>query len=119
MKITDEEIKQIAVAEEFKLHDGELKPYVYGMARRLIAKAQEVKQLELRSDRPLSCYAYVETGVGRYEIDDFDSGLLVSLERVCVKAGLQTNKDACQAVQDDYAKRVLAGLKYGGVSDDN
>ena len=43
--MTDEEIKTIFVAAGFKLHDGDLKPYVYLAARALIAKALECKKL--------------------------------------------------------------------------
>lgn len=118
--ISDEQIKAMASARGFKLTNetgDDLKPYVYAFARDLIAVAQYVEPLRFFHDRKAFCFAYAYTSVGKYEIDDFDSGFMVSFDQVLVVQGLKTEVEAIEAANEDYRKRALSCLVHGGTND--
>lgn len=82
--------------------------------RELIALAQEVEPLKFRREH--GCL-WCKTSIGEYSIHlhDVDGGYVFELEEceqdACVYG---TEEQAIEAAQQDYARRVRSGLKYGG-----
>lgn len=109
MKITDQLI--LAMSDN---HDWEKDINGIKFARKLIELAQEVEPLKfVRTDESPDDF-YCQTSIGKYVIFKFDKGYLVGVDGVVVADGICKERLAIEASQQDYARRVLSGLKYGG-----
>lgn len=115
-------VREILVAEGFKLHDvnGEqdLKPYVYNGFRKCLAEALKVKPLQ---PVPESGGFSMFTAFGKYHVTETCSGswCMVFQERTnpwesIKKHELDSKSAAIECCQQDHDSRVRVQLVYGG-----
>lgn len=117
MKITDEMIKERALAKGFTLNqDGiDLRPYVYELARDLIELAQEVPDLKWfdhgggwRSAGGIEKYHLSPRG---FDYNVWITDPCIHGDPIAKINGLDAAKAYCN---EHNRKRVLSQLKYGG-----
>lgn len=114
MKISTEQIREIFVRNGFKLSNetgDDLKQYVYSAARELIALAQEVEPLKFDKiqNATLACSMF-----GTYSIEQVGGRYCFRVQRFYENRRFESEEEAIEAAQQDYANRVRSGLKYGG-----
>ena len=123
--IPDEQIKQLAVSCGFKLTNetgDDLKPYVYEFVRELIALAQQVKSLEFvktgdydNSTPPVEHYsATTEFGIIELIVDGDGVVRAGFLDSIVYDRDFTTLTKAIEAANEDYQRRVLSCLVWGG-----
>lgn len=123
--MNDEQIKQLAVSCGFKLTNetgDDLKPYVYEFVRELIALAQQVKPLEFvktgdydNSTPPVEHYsATTEFGIIELIVDGDGAVRAGFLDSIVYDRDFTTLTKAIAAANEDYQRRVLSCLVWGG-----
>lgn len=114
-------IREILVAEGFKLHDvnGEqdLKPYVYDGFRKCLAEALKVAPLEFNRRSRLTiiskCHRYVIQDI-RHEAYEEGGVFLFTADDCDVMERYATEALAIEAANKHHADAVISQLVYGG-----
>lgn len=137
MKITDEMIKEAAVKRGFKLTnetEDDLKPYVYEFARELIALAQQVKPLVFVKRQfhvPVGPDAHLVADciTGKYLIHMVAYPVIAKMKyffsgpefgthtNYYERKQFNTEAEAIAAANEDFQRRVLSCLVWGGCDD--
>ena len=108
--ITDEQILERADNYDILLsHNGTKN--LLAMCRDLIALAQEVEPLKFEKiqNAVLACSMF-----GTYTIEQIGGRYVFRVQRFYENRRFDSEEEAIEAAQQDYANRVRSGLKYGG-----
>lgn len=108
-------IREILVAEGFKLHDingdQDLKPYVYNGFRKCLTEARKVKPLEFIYHEDV--HHWMASGMfGQYMVSRHTTA--VYLNGVCIGKNYDCETSAIEAANKHHADAVLSQLVYGG-----
>ena len=109
--ITDEQITKIA-DKHHEMWGYQTKSQFIAMCRELIALAQQVQEPTWRI---VSGYMVTETGIGTYAIDHDGGYYMIIFNDDKYRALYATEAEAIAAANEDYQRRVLSCLVWGGV----
>lgn len=110
--ITNELIREILTSGDdgFKLHDGDLKPYVYERVRAVIAIAQQVRLpmwIDDEAVTPLGKYAIRVVSTSGFDLIRYDH------DSVTFMFNSKDVELLKRVAQDDFKTRSLSNLVHG------
>lgn len=109
MKISEEDL--LILAETYHIQSYDKTSSLFRFCRELIKLAQEVEPLKFEYCEKCGCWM-ASSLVGQYIVCRFN--LNCFLNGISLFEGSDCESSAIERCQQDYAKRMKSGLKYGG-----